>query len=156
MSLRCAVGDTVRRGNAQAAREHRPPAYHKRMLYDEGFTLGGRESTSDANQWAVKTLARHPASQAKLRSALLEVLPAAAAERRAPTADEVARVRCPYLDASFEELFQAYLQMRMLVVLVVWSFCLEEVPAELDTNGAWDKLTRESHDCYVRLTALSL
>ncbi|EJT78497.1 hypothetical protein GGTG_03597 [Gaeumannomyces tritici R3-111a-1] len=46
--------------------------------------------------------------------------------------------------------------MRMLVVLVVWSLCLEEVPAELDTHGAYDKLTREPYDCYVRLTALSL
>jgi len=50
----------------------------------------------------------------------------------------------------------AYVQFRMFVVLVLWSFQLEELPYELNTNGAYDKLTREPHDCYVKLKALSL
>lgn len=50
----------------------------------------------------------------------------------------------------------AYVQFRMMVVLVLWNFQLEELPYELNTTGAYDKLTREPHDCYVKLTALPL
>ncbi|GKT50630.1 cytochrome P450 monooxygenase TRI13 [Colletotrichum spaethianum] len=273
-AVRCAVDEMVRRESSQAAKEQRPPAFHTRLFYDElyGFTLGGHESTSNSNQWAVKTLARHQRQQAKLRSILREALSAAVAEKRVPTAQEVMQVRCPYLEASIEELFRvsltapmcvrsatqdteilgcripkgtivfqvwnqagytqpgfsvdealrtpgvraamsnkgpvgtsatgddsgfdpaayvperwlletkdgkevfdatrgrnmifsmgprscygrklAYVQMRMFVVLVLWNFQLEVLPHELNTTGAYDKLTREPHDCYVKLTTL--
>ncbi|KAL0941664.1 cytochrome p450 monooxygenase [Colletotrichum truncatum] len=279
-AVRCAIDEMVRRETGQAEKEHRAPAFHTRMFYDElyGFTLGGHESTSNANQWAIKTLARHQAQQNKLRDSLRSALPAAVAEKRVPTAQEIMQVRCPYLEASIEELFRvsltapmcvrsatqdtqilgcripkgtvvfqvwnqagytqpgfpisdalrtpgaraaaaakeatgmgnggckgdesefstavyeperwlvksedgtkdvfdasrgrnmtfsmgprgcygrklAYVQFRMMVVLVLWSFQLEELPLELNTMGAYDKLTREPHQCYVRLTALAL
>ncbi|GKT63952.1 cytochrome P450 monooxygenase [Colletotrichum tofieldiae] len=274
--VRCAVDEMVRREISQAAKEQRPPAFHTRLFYDElyGFTLGGHESTSNSNQWAVKTLARHQPQQAKLRSSLRVALPAAVVEKRVPTSQEIMQMRCPYLEASIEELFRvsltapmcvrsatqdtqmlgchipkgtvvfqvwnqagytqpgfpvdealrtpgaraaaankgpvgtssvgddtgfdtaayvperwlvktddgrevfdatrgrnmifsmgprgcygrklAYVQFRMLVVLVLWSFHLEELPYELNTTGAYDKLTREPHDCYVKLKALPL
>ncbi|KZL63233.1 cytochrome p450 monooxygenase [Colletotrichum incanum] len=274
--VRCAVDEMVRREMSQAAKEQRQPAFHTRLFYDElyGFTLGGHESTSNSNQWAVKTLARHQPQQAKLRSSLREALPAAVMEKRVPTSQEIMQMRCPYLEASIEELFRvsltapmcvrsatqdtqilgcripkgtvvfqvwnqagytqpgfpvddalrtpgaraavankgpvgtssagddsgfdtaaymperwlvktddgresfdatrgrnmifsmgprgcygrklAYVQLRMLVVMVLWNFQLEELPYELNTTGAYDKLTREPHDCYVKLTALHL
>lgn len=46
----------------------------------------------------------------------------------------------------------AYVEFRMLVVLVVWNFQLRELPAELNTAKAYDKLTRQPQDCYVRLS----
>ncbi|TDZ71621.1 Cytochrome P450 monooxygenase TRI13 [Colletotrichum trifolii] len=269
-AVRCAIDDMVRRESWLAAKERRPPAFHTRSFYDElyGFTLGGHESTSNSNQWAIKILASHQAEQAKLRAILREAFPEALAERRVPTAQEITQARCPYLDASIEELFRvsltapavarsatqdtqilgchipkgtvvfvvwnqasytepglpvdvdlrspaaraamsgkasgpedskfstadyvperylvrsgdgtrqvfdpsrgrnmifsmgprgcygrklAYVQMRMLVVLVLWSFQLEELPQELNTVGAYDKLTREPYDCCVRLTSL--
>ncbi|KAK6213215.1 cytochrome P450 monooxygenase [Colletotrichum tabaci] len=275
-AVRCAVDEMVRRERGLAAKEERTPAFHTRFFYDElyGFTLGGHESTSNSNQWGVKTLARNQAQQAKLRSRLREALPSAVDERRVPTAQEIMQVRCPYLEASIEELFRvsltapmcvrsatqdtqilgcripkgtvvfqvwnqagytqpgfavdealrtpaaqvaaaakgplgpgglgdesgfdtaayvperwlvktedgrevfdatrgrnmifsmgprgcygrklAYVQFRMMVVLVLWNFQLEELPYELNTTGAYDKLTREPHDCYVKLTALPL
>ncbi|KAJ0163687.1 hypothetical protein CTA2_2576 [Colletotrichum tanaceti] len=282
--VRCAVDEMVRRERGLAAKEQRPPDFHTRFFYDElyGFTLGGHESTTNSNQWGIKTLARHQAQQAELRSRLREALPLAVAERRVPTAQEIMQVRCPYLEASIEELFRvsltapvcvrsatqdtrilgchipkgtvvfqvwnqagytqpgfavdkalrtpaaqmaaaaaaakgptpfgpggpgglgdesgfdtaayvperwlvktedgrevfdatrgrnmifsmgprgcygrklAYVQFRMMVVLVLWNFRLEELPGKLNTTGAYDKLTREPHDCYVKLTALPL
>ncbi|CAI0653167.1 unnamed protein product [Colletotrichum noveboracense] len=270
--VRCAVDEMVRREASQAAKERRLPKYQTRFFYDElyGFTLGGHESTSNSNQWAVKTLARHQQQQNKLRASLRAALPEAVSERRVPTAQEIMQIRCPYLEASIEELFRtsltapmcvrsstqdtqilgnhipkgtvvfqvwnqasytqpgffiddrlrtpavqasakgsgnggedfgfrtadyaperwlaksgdggrdvfdatrgrnmifsmgprgcygrklAYVQMRMLVVLILWGFQLEELPDELNTTGAYDKLTREPHDCYVRLTALTI
>ncbi|KAH0421154.1 cytochrome P450 monooxygenase [Colletotrichum camelliae] len=242
------------------------------VFYDElyGFTLGGHESTSNSNQWAVKTLARHQQQQNKLRASLRAALPVAVSEKRVPTAQEIMQIHCPYLEASIEELFRtsltapmcvrsstqdtqilgnripkgtvvfhvwnqasytqpgfviddrlrtpavraaakgsgtggedfgfrtadyaperwlvkaedgtrdvfdatrgrnmifsmgprgcyghklAYVQMRMIVVLMLWCFQLEELSEELNTTGAYDKLTREPHDCYVRLTALTI
>ncbi|OLN88017.1 Cytochrome P450 3A13-like protein 1 [Colletotrichum chlorophyti] len=274
-AVRCALDEMVRRERSQAQKEERAPDYHTRPFYDElyGFTLGGHESTSNADQWAIKTLASHQAQQTKLRDCLRAALPAAAAEKRVPTPQEIMQVRCPYLEASIEELFRvslaapmvarsatrdtqvlgcripkgtvvfqawnladytqpgfpvdaalrtpasraaaaakgpagggdddsgfstaayvperwlvksedgtkevfdatrgrnmifsmgprgcygrklSYVQLRMLVVLVLWNFRLEELPYELNTTGAYDKLTREPHDCYVRLTALTL
>ncbi|KAF6837475.1 cytochrome p450 monooxygenase [Colletotrichum plurivorum] len=274
-TIRCAVDEMVRRKSSQAAKERRPPAFHTRMFYDElyGFTLGGHESTSNSNQWAIKTLASNQAQQAKLRASLREAFPQAVSQKRVPTAQEIMQARCPYLDASIEELFRvsltapmcvrsatqdaqilgyhipkgtvvfqvwnqagytqpgfpvdeslrtpaaratirgapadpeksdvsdfdtttyaperwlvesedgtrevfdasrgrnmifsmgprgcygrklAYVQMRMVVVLVLWNFQLEELPYELNTPGAYDKLTREPHNCYVRLTALPI
>ncbi|EFQ36703.1 cytochrome P450 monooxygenase [Colletotrichum graminicola] len=275
-AVRCALDEMVRRESSRAAKEQRSAAFHTRLFYDElyGFSLGGHESTSNSSQWAVKTLARHQPQQAKLRSSLREVFPEAVSEKRVPTSQEIMKMRCPYLEASIEELYRtsltapmcvrsttqdtqilgcriprdtvvfqvwnqagytqpgfpvdevlrtpgartaatnkgpvgsgctgdesgldpalyaperwlvkddhgrdvfdatrgrnmifsmgprscygrklAYVQFRMMVVLVLWSFQLEELPYELNTNGAYDKLTREPHDCYVKLTALSL
>ncbi|KDN63974.1 putative cytochrome P450 monooxygenase [Colletotrichum sublineola] len=275
-AVRCALDEMVRREINQAAKEQRPAAFHTRLFYDElyGFTLGGHESTSNSGQWAMKTLARHQPQQAKLRSSLQEALPVAVAEKRIPTSQEIMQMRCPYLEASIEELYRtsltapmcvrsatqdteilgcripkgtvvfqvwnqagytqpgfhvdealrttsaktaatkkvpvgsggtgdvsglnpavyaperwlvknddgrevfdatrgqnmifsmgprgcygrklAYVQFRMLIVLVLWSFQLEELPYELNTTGAYDKLTREPHDCYVKLTTLPL
>ncbi|KAK2052932.1 cytochrome P450 monooxygenase [Colletotrichum caudatum] len=275
-AVRCALDEMVRRERSQAAKEQRPAAFHTRLFYDElyGFSLGGHESTSNCSQWAVKTLARHQLQQAKLRSSLREALPAAVSEKRSPTSQEIMQVRCPYLEASIEELYRtsltapmcvrsttqdteilgcfipegtvvfqvwnqagytqpgfpvdealrtpgartaatnkgpvssgstcdegaldpatyaperwlvnnedgrdvfdatrgrnmifsmgprscygrrlAYVQFRMLIVLVLWNFQLEELPYELNTTRAYDKLTREPQDCYVKLTALPL
>ncbi|KAK1974771.1 cytochrome P450 monooxygenase [Colletotrichum cereale] len=275
-TVRCAVDEMVRRESSQAAKEQRPAAFHTRLFYDElyGFTLGGHESTANSHQWAVKTLARHQSQQDKLRSSLREALPVAVAKKRVPTSQEIMQVRCPYLEASIEELYRvsltapncvrgatqdteilgchipkdtvvflawnqagytqpgfpvdealrtpgartaatnkgyvgsggtgdvsgldtkvyaperwlvknddgretfdatrgrnmifsmgprgcygrklAYVQIRMLIVLLLWNFQLEELPYELNTNGAYDKLTREPHDCYVKLKALPL
>ncbi|OHF03921.1 cytochrome P450 monooxygenase [Colletotrichum orchidophilum] len=274
--IRCAVDEMVRRECSQAEKEQRQPCFHTRLFCDElyGFTLGGHESTSNANQWAMKTLARHQQQQSQLRASLRDALPEAVAAKRVPTAQEIMQTRCPYLDASIEELFRvsltapmcvrsatqdtqilgcgvpkgtvvfqlwnqadytqpgfpvdealrtpgaraavkgpgsaggcaadvagfdtatyaperwlvrsedgtrdvfdatrgrnmifsmgprgcygrklAYVQFRMLVVLVLWNFHLEELPRELNTLGAYDKLTREPHDCFVRLKALPL
>ncbi|KAK1991632.1 cytochrome P450 monooxygenase [Colletotrichum falcatum] len=275
-TIRCALDEMVRRESSQAAKEQRPAAFHTRLFYDElyGFSLGGHESTSNSSQWAVKTLARHQPQQARLRFRLREALPIAVAEKRIPTSQEIMQVRCPYLEASIEELYRtsltapmcvrsatqdteilgcripkgtvvfqvwnqagytqpgfpvdealrtpgaraaakfkdpvgsggtgdesgldpalyaperwlvqgddgregfdaargrnmifsmgprscygrklAYVQFRMFIVLVLWNFQLEELPYELNTTGAYDKLTREPHDCYVKLTALPL
>jgi cytochrome P450 len=46
----------------------------------------------------------------------------------------------------------AYVEFRMLVVLVVWSFQLRVLPPERNTTKAYDKLTRQPQDCYVRLS----
>ncbi|KAL2878420.1 hypothetical protein SGCOL_006394 [Colletotrichum sp. CLE4] len=264
--VRCAIDEMNKKREA----DMNPQLY--------GFTLGGHESTSNANQWALKTLARHQHQQTKLRASLRDALPDAVISKRVPTPQEIMQARCPYLDASIEELFRvsltapmcvrsatqdtqilgyavpkdtvvfqvwnradytmpgflvddalrtpgaraavkgggggagtgvghwgdvsgidaatyaperwlvrsedgtrdifdatrgrnmifsmgprgcygrklAYVQFRMLVVLVLWNFHVEELPQELNTTGAYDKLTREPHDCFVRLTALPL
>jgi cytochrome P450 len=48
----------------------------------------------------------------------------------------------------------AYVEFRMLVVLVVWNFQLNELPAEFNTTKAYDKLTRQPQDCYVKLSVV--
>ena len=45
----------------------------------------------------------------------------------------------------------AYVEFRMLIVLVVWNFVLKGLPGEFNTGKAYDKLTRQPQDCYVKL-----
>jgi len=45
----------------------------------------------------------------------------------------------------------AYLQMRIIIVMMIWNFELKETPAELSGWLAVTKLTRCPRQCYVRL-----
>jgi cytochrome P450 len=45
----------------------------------------------------------------------------------------------------------AYLEIRLILVLLIWEFELKKVPQELGGYDAFDKMTRQPQKCYVRL-----
>ncbi|KAF2152690.1 cytochrome P450 [Myriangium duriaei CBS 260.36] len=44
----------------------------------------------------------------------------------------------------------AYMEMKIVFTLMVWSFELPQLPMELSGYGAWDKLTHKPMQCYAR------
>ncbi|TKA50190.1 hypothetical protein B0A49_12712 [Cryomyces minteri] len=48
----------------------------------------------------------------------------------------------------------AYLELRIIIVLLIWNFEFQKAPANLSGYGARDKLTHQPQQCYVRLTPL--
>lgn len=262
-----ALDNMVRREMGLAEKESREPAFDSRVFYDEvfGVILGGHETTSNSQLWALKLLARHQEQQTKLRDCLRLAMSAAVTENRMPTVQEIFKQPCPYLDATIEELFRlsmtapacvrkatcdttllghfvpqgtnvvmvwsgadytapglpiseeqrspscqsaagkrvastqdtmdgakfrperwlsttegrdgqevfdatlarnmifslgprgcfgrrlAYVEFRIWLVLVVWEFHLARLPSRLDSDKAWDKLTRQPQDCFISL-----
>lgn len=45
----------------------------------------------------------------------------------------------------------AYLQMRILVVMMIWNFELKDIPEDLGSWAAVDQMARHPKQCYVRL-----
>ncbi len=56
--------------------------------------------------WGLKFLTDSPAAQASLRAALRSAHAGAAAERRRPSLEEIARAAVPYLDGAMEEMLR--------------------------------------------------
>jgi len=124
MVKRCALDDIMHREMTAAKKEDRAPIYTTRAISDEvsaslplyasniiltqhqlfGFLVAGHDTTSTTVTWGLKQLADNPSAQQKLRTHLRASFPAAAAEKRAPTADEITKTHIPYLDASLEEI----------------------------------------------------
>lgn len=91
-----------------AAREDRPPAYHKRAIADEfvGFMMAGHDTSATTAAWGVKMLTDNPTAQGRLRADLRAALPDAAREGRRPTYDELTHAHIPYLDAVVNEVLR--------------------------------------------------
>jgi hypothetical protein len=68
--------------------------------------IAGHDTTSTTATWGLKLLSDHQEVQKKLRSALRKGFPAAFAEFRWPTAEEISRAHIPYLDATQEEIIR--------------------------------------------------
>ncbi|KAK5658144.1 hypothetical protein OQA88_2117 [Cercophora sp. LCS_1] len=107
-SPRTALHSVLLREREIATKEGRAPAYHGRAIADEffGFMLAGHDTSATTIAWGVKFLADHPEVQDKLRTALREALPDAAAAKRAPEYAELAALHLPYLDAVVEEVLR--------------------------------------------------
>ncbi|CZR65123.1 related to TRI13-cytochrome P450 [Phialocephala subalpina] len=98
----------LRRELLQARKEGRPPRLDDTVLKDElfGFLLAGHETTSTTLMWGMKFLTDHQDVQRRLREALRDAIPAAAAEGRQPSYVEITTSSCPYLDAVIEEMLR--------------------------------------------------
>lgn len=124
-AVRCGLDSILRREKIMSEREGKAPAYFSRAMVDEvclyhlktltdanhieqshGFVSGGADTSHTALSWSVKFLARYPEVQSKLRAAIFAGFPAAVAEKRVPTAAEIASANIPYLDATEEELIR--------------------------------------------------
>lgn len=92
-----------------------PPSNTKKTFQLYGFLLAGHDTLSTSQLWALKLLARHPTSQDKLRTTLQTSLRLAHTEHRSPTASEILKLSCPYLDACIEELFRVSLTTPAIV-----------------------------------------
>ncbi|KAK3986104.1 cytochrome P450 [Cladorrhinum sp. PSN332] len=105
---RTALHSVLLREREVADKEGRRPAYYGRAIADEffGFMLAGHDTSATSVAWGVKFLADHPGVQEKLRAALREALPKAAAAKRTPEYAELASLHVPYLDAVVEEILR--------------------------------------------------
>jgi cytochrome P450 len=69
-----------------------------------GLLVAGHDTTSTTLHWSVKLLAANQAVQSNLRTQLRSTFSSAHAERRVPTAQEIATCQNHYLDACIEEI----------------------------------------------------
>ncbi|KAH7126009.1 cytochrome P450 [Dactylonectria macrodidyma] len=67
-----------------------------------GYIVAGHETTSSSLSWALKFIADHQTEQDKLRQALWEAFPDAAAEKRVPNV-KITTTHVPYLDGIIDE-----------------------------------------------------
>ncbi|KAI1360925.1 cytochrome P450 [Xylaria arbuscula] len=104
----CAMDEILYRELAAAKKENRAPVYHTRAIYDElfGLLVAGHDTTSTTAAWGLKLLSDHQSIQAKLRYAVCQGFPEAAAGSRWPTAEEISKAHIPYLDATREEIIR--------------------------------------------------
>lgn len=105
---RSAVDRIVDREEKHAQKEGRSPDYFSAAVMDEvfGFIVAGHDTMSTTMCWGVKLLADHADSQSQLRRALLAAFSSAAAEKRAPTVEEIMQTSVPLLDATMEEILR--------------------------------------------------
>lgn len=131
-----AIHSVLLRERQLAAKEGRQPNYHSRAITDEfvGFLIAGHDTTAVAMAWGVKYLSDHPSVQDRLRSELQAAMPAAFAQKRAPTYDEIVALQrsrhkcCEYLDAVIEEV------LRLGNVI---DFLLRETLRDTQILGRW-------------------
>ncbi|KAL8284971.1 hypothetical protein RB597_002178 [Gaeumannomyces tritici] len=102
----------VHREKLLAEAEGREPVFKSQVMEQEtvGFVIAGHDTSSTTLLWGLKLLADHPAVQTKLRDALRAAHPAAAAEGRLPSVEEIASADAaaalPYLEAVIEEILR--------------------------------------------------
>lgn len=115
-----AIHSVLLRERQLALKEGRTPNYHSRAISDEfvSFLLAGHDTTAVTMAWGVKYLSDHPRVQDRLRAELRAAMPAAFAEKRAPTYEEIValqnqqqggestRRKSEYLDAVIEEVLR--------------------------------------------------
>ncbi|KAM3525714.1 hypothetical protein MY4038_007179 [Beauveria bassiana] len=106
--LKCALDLVLHRERALAQKQSRAPDYWSDGIKDEmfGFITGGHETTSNVLAWGVKFMADHPEHQAALRTQLRAAHPAAVAEDRFPTHNEITDHDVPFLLAFIEEMLR--------------------------------------------------
>lgn len=82
--------------------------YNTPIARDEvfGFLIAGYETTSTTVSWGVKLLSDNQQAQATLRKTLRLTYSEAFAEKRQPTAKEIATLHHPYIDATLEEILR--------------------------------------------------
>ncbi|KAL8371768.1 hypothetical protein RB595_001526 [Gaeumannomyces hyphopodioides] len=105
-----AIDMMVHREKLLAEAEGREPVFKSQVMEQEtvGFVIAGHDTSSTTLLWGLKLLADHPAVQTRLRNALRAAHPAAAAERRLPSVEEItsAGPPPPYLEAVIEEILR--------------------------------------------------
>ncbi|KAJ9307438.1 hypothetical protein DTO217A2_3120 [Paecilomyces variotii] len=103
-----AVDRIVDREESHAQKERRKLNFFSTAVMDEvfGFIIAGHDTMSTTMCWGVKLLADHPESQSRLRRALFAAFSSAAAEKRAPTVEEIMQTSVPLLEATMEEILR--------------------------------------------------
>ncbi|KAJ6779922.1 hypothetical protein PWT90_10750 [Aphanocladium album] len=106
--LKCALDLIIQRERTLAEKENREPVYWSDSIKDEmfGFVTAGHETSANVLAWGVKFLADHPDHQASLRAHLRAAHPAAVAEARFPSHDEITSTTVPLLLATIEEILR--------------------------------------------------
>ncbi|KAF2168160.1 hypothetical protein M409DRAFT_21605 [Zasmidium cellare ATCC 36951] len=103
--VRCVVDMIVERESILAKKQGREPDRKSKYLFDEmaGFLNAGYETTSTALAWGFKYLMVYQDVQEKLRDSLRSAHENAAAQGIQPSAEAIAKVHVPYLEAFMEE-----------------------------------------------------
>ncbi|GAM91068.1 hypothetical protein ANO11243_091150 [Dothideomycetidae sp. 11243] len=127
-----------------ALKENRPAQYDSPAAKDDlfGFILAGHDNSSTTIQWGLKLLADHPAVQDDLRATLRRTFPDGPSSGAA-----IAKATIPYLDATIDT---AYLQLRIVLVVLMWHFEFPKLAESLSSYAAKDTAsTRVPCQCYV-------
>lgn len=104
--VECATDLIVAREVALAKKEGRAPQHDSAVVRDElyGFLMAGYGTTAVTLQWGLKFLSMHQDAQKKLRQSLRNAAKSGPCEM--PSAEEIAKMDVPYLDAVIEEILR--------------------------------------------------
>jgi cytochrome P450 len=104
-TVKSATDLIVQREAQMARKEGRDIKIDTQVIKDElfGFYMAGQETTSTTLSWAMKYLTANPDVQTKLRTALRESHERAHRNGGLPSAQEMAQVDVPYLEAFIQE-----------------------------------------------------
>ncbi|TWU78300.1 hypothetical protein ED733_008393 [Metarhizium rileyi] len=100
-----ALDHLLHREKMVSSRLGRNPDFFSPIIRDEilGYLLGGHDTTATVLSWWTKHMQCFQHVQFRLRQSLHQAYPEAVKERRSPTAEEIASLSVPYLDAVVEE-----------------------------------------------------
>jgi cytochrome P450 len=100
------------------------------------YLIAGHETTSSALQWGLKYLTTDQRVQDKLRRAIQEAFPAAKAEGRLPTVEEImsSQARAPYLDACLQEILRLSRPLSIMTREAMVDTTLFGIPLPRGTN----------------------
>ncbi|KAK4185132.1 cytochrome P450 [Podospora australis] len=101
----CALEYVMQRELLAAQKAGRPPVLDDPRILEPiyGYLIAGHDTSSGSLLWIIRRLVAHPREQNLIRQSLRETYDNAWREKRLPTAAELVKVRCPYLDAFIEE-----------------------------------------------------
>ncbi|KAF7191952.1 Cytochrome P450 monooxygenase [Pseudocercospora fuligena] len=106
--VKCALDLIVEKEVKLAKKEGRKPDHNSKYLHDElcGFLSAGIDTAASTISWGLKYLTKHQDTQTKLRRSLRETHKQAVEAGRPPTAEELAKIKTPYLEAFIDEVMR--------------------------------------------------
>ncbi|KAM3425903.1 hypothetical protein NHJ13734_009823 [Beauveria thailandica] len=104
----CALDYVIQREVKAADKAGRPPVLDDPRIRDQiyGYLIAGHDTSAGTLSWLMRRLVANPDEQIKIRDSLRKTYSEAWEERRLPTAQELAKKQCPYLDAFLEEVLR--------------------------------------------------
>ncbi|KAM3515970.1 hypothetical protein MY11210_000510 [Beauveria gryllotalpidicola] len=116
----CALDYIIQREVKAADKAGRRPVLDDPRIRDQiyGYLIAGHDTSAGTLSWLLRRLVANPREQAKIRDSLRETYSEAWAQGgRLPTAQELAKKQCPYLDAFLEEVLRLHCPVVTIMVV---------------------------------------
>jgi len=140
----CALDYVMQRELRAAEKANRPPILNDPRILEPiyGYLIAGHDTSSGSLLWFLRRLTAHPHYQTKTRNCLRATHADAWAQRRRPTAAELARrPSSPWLDAALEETLRLNTPVVNIMVVtktdtvVLGAFVPRDTPVFLNLGG---------------------
>lgn len=139
----CALDYVMQRELRAAEKAGRAPVLDDPRILEPiyGYLIAGHDTSSGSLLWLLRRLTAHPDYQTKIRACLRATHADAWADKRPPTAAELARRHSPWLDAALEETLRLNTPVVNIMVVtktdttVLGCFVPRDTPVFLNLGG---------------------